>query len=785
MSKNLECSGRRRSANLPQGRFAAIALVLALGACSSIEGDNCAVGHSEKMDRPDDGACSGSFLSALNQRSVLFTGEDNPKLYNGAAPRKGDIIDTGKINAPPGGGVQVAGYSGTMRRDVTVDPAVEARDMAEVRSVAGKTINPSDRVSINFNNANYDYVLKQLLGGALGVNYMVSPGLTGSVTFRTEEPVPKGQLLQIVRDILARDGLLMRLSNGVYHVGPPAVIAAIDNGAAAARPGDQTTRTIKLKKGSALEYVTFMRQLLPDYMQLEAAGPDTIVVRGPSTELDKTEQLIASLSARGIGDDRVAIIPLRQSAPEKVAAKLLEFYRSRTTSPLDAVSIVPLENQQALLVGARDPRMMEGVRQLASELDRNLSDEVSLRIITLQYLNAEQTAQQLIAILGSSGNNGGASKVSAAEDGRGRNGKAQVPGPIPPRARPPSAGSDPEDDGSGLEAPSFNAPGVKGGGGGGRNARDGGGRDASETTGNVVVSGSGEGIRIAGDARNNTIMVYSNFGTFKRVRDVVRALDVPQAQVVIESTVLEVQINDNLQYGVQWFLSGKGIQLRNSTLPTATDPTGAGASLLASGTVGDFKVSAVLSALQAVTNVKVLSSPYLTVVDGSSARLQIGDQIPFATATQQSNNLGQVTVTQQIEVKDTGIILEVTPKIRPNDGVLLSINQTVSRPQETVLAGNVTPVIANRQMKSDIVVQSGHTALLGGLIQERHEKAEGGVPVLKNVPVMGQLFKTTSDRVGRVEMLIMITPRVVRKTSEIDNITKLLHNSLYPNYMPR
>lgn len=806
LSRLAEAAGAwSRAAGRPSkaswGLLAVVAL--ALPGCSSIRGDACAVGHTEGVERVDDGACNGGFLSALNQRTTLFGGDDNPKLYTGEAARRGPIIDTSVVNARRSDKYRpIVGYMGSVRVELAAaqsDAGIQ-NDLLDLRKAGSNLQNPDDRVTVSFENATLDFFLKQMLGGALGVNYVAPQGLGGSVTFRTEQPVPKAQVLQIVRDILARDGLVMRLSNGVFQIGRGDQMAAFEAATAASRIGDTTTRVVRLRRGSAPEYVQFIRPLLPDYVQIEAtSSPDSLLLRGPSQDLQKLEELIGTLGANGLGDDRVAIIQLRQSAPEVVAAKLIEFYRTRTTSQVDQITIVPLENQQSLLVGTRDARMMEGVRRLIAELDRDLSDEVSLRIIPLEYLSADQVAQQLIAILAGSGQGGNrqGSKVQDGSNRGGGGGQGQGQGSAAAAMAPRVQQSSPEfdEDGNNVTAPGFA---MGGGGGGGRRGNgfdqpdsnggnggggNGAGRPASGQ-GSVVVGGT-EAIRIAADTRNNTLLINSNYTMFKRVKEVVRALDVPQAQVVIEATVLEVTINDQLQYGVQWFLQAAGINIRASADPTARDPGGSGGVATATATIGQSDIGVVMTALQGVTNVKVLSSPYLTVVDGSSARLQIGDQIPFATRTQQSNNVGNVTVTQQIEVKDTGIILEVTPKVRSNNGVLLAINQSVSKPQDTTLNGNVTPVISNRQMKSDILVQSGHTALLGGLIQERHDKTESGVPVLKNVPYLGELFKQTSDTVGRVEMLVMITPRVVRRTSEIDNITRMLHKTLYPKNMPR
>jgi general secretion pathway protein D len=172
------------------------------------------------------------------------------------------------------------------------------------------------------------------------------------------------------------------------------------------------------------------------------------------------------------------------------------------------------------------------------------------------------------------------------------------------------------------------------------------------------------------------------------------------------------------------------------------------------------------------------------VMDGKSARLVIGDQIPFAVAsqtqTQPDNSTQPVILTQEIETRDTGVILEITPSIRANNSVLLSINQEVSKASASAEKGNLTPIISKRNVTSDIVVQSGRTALLGGLIEDRTDEIETGVPILRKVPVFGNLFKQNTDHVRRFELLVMITPRVVRRSSEIENITRMLREQINP-----
>jgi general secretion pathway protein D len=177
--------------------------------------------------------------------------------------------------------------------------------------------------------------------------------------------------------------------------------------------------------------------------------------------------------------------------------------------------------------------------------------------------------------------------------------------------------------------------------------------------------------------------------------------------------------------------------------------------------------------------VKVISSPYLTVVDGKEARLVIGDQIPYAQTSQSSSTNGNVTVTNAITTLSTGVILDVTPSIRSNNSVDLTIDQQVTTPDSSILNGNTQPIISTREVKSNVIVQSGRTILLGGMIQESVNKTQSGIPIAQTLPIIGNLFKSTNDTSARTELLVMMTPRVVRESSQLENITRLLRDQLH------
>ncbi|MFC6051067.1 hypothetical protein ACFPYM_24825, partial [Methylobacterium hispanicum] len=173
----------------------------------------------------------------------------------------------------------------------------------------------------------------------------------------------------------------------------------------AGRVGERTTRILRLRKGAGGDLLALARQIVPPSIELvQTNNPDTILVRATAAEIDQAEKLIKGLVQTGLTEDRVAVIPLRQSAPEKIAGQLTEFFRSRNSDP---VSIVPLDGQQALLVSSKAPGMIDGVRRLAEAMDTEVRDEVSLRVIPLQHLVADEIAQRLAVIFGSGQAGGG------------------------------------------------------------------------------------------------------------------------------------------------------------------------------------------------------------------------------------------------------------------------------------------------------------------------------------------------------------------------------------------
>ncbi|HEX5516909.1 MAG TPA: type II secretion system protein GspD, partial [Pseudolabrys sp.] len=184
----------------------------------------------------------------------------------------------------------------------------------------------------------------------------------------------------------------------------------------------------------------------------------------------------------------------------------------------------------------------------------------------------------------------------------------------------------------------------------------------------------------------------------------------------------------------------------------------------------------VLNALSQITDVKVISSPQLMVLNNETARLQVGDQVPIATQEVQSVANSDAPIVNSIEYRDTGVILNVSPRVNSGGLVVLDIVQEVSDVVPTTTSDLNSPTIQQRRVKSTVAVQSGESVALGGLIRDSNSKGVTGLPVLSEIPVLGNLFKTTDNTQRRTELLILLTPRVVANRKDAREITEELRS---------
>jgi general secretion pathway protein D len=287
-------------------------------------------------------------------------------------------------------------------------------------------------------------------------------------------------------------------------------------------------------------------------------------------------------------------------------------------------------------------------------------------------------------------------------------------------------------------------------------------------------------VRIIADEVKNALVILATPRDYRIVESAVKKLDIVPLQVLIEATILEVALNDALEYGVEWFFrfGDTGVTSRNrgdaafSAIPGVPSPLEGFTFVLQNA---DARV--IVNALDTVSDINVISSPSLFVLDNQTASLQVGDQVPVETQSSVSTVDPNAPLVSTFEYRDTGTILNVTPRVNAGGLVSLEISQEVSNVRPTE-ARSTTPTIATRKIESTVAVQSGQTVALGGLIRDERSKGSAGIPFLSRIPVVGFLFGNKSETALRTELLVLITPRVVPNQEEARRVTQELRRRL-------
>lgn len=455
-------------------------------------------------------------------------------------------------------------------------------------------------------------------------------------------------------------------------------------------------------------------------------------------------------------------------------------------SPLfGAVRIMPIERINAVLVVTPRAAYLDEIRYWIEQFDRpNMnSAEPQLFVYKVQNGSADHLAALLNGIYGGS--------ASQGSTGTGATGVA------------PGLGTTTSGTASGFGNNNRSSFGSSGTGGFGSAFGGGSAFGANNLNRNVptnqqqaTVSGTsmlGQSVRVMADRINNTLLIHAKPSEYERIETTLKRLDLQRAQVLIEATIVEVTLGDGLQYGLQWAFNnsvggrytGSGILNNGAAIDLSTPSTGFSfPSAKAAGTGFTYALSnsaggitALLSALANKSLVKVISSPSLLVLDNHAATISVGTQQPVNVGGGYITT-GGIPTTGNIQYRDTGVMLGVTPSVSAGDLVTLDINQQVTDVGARDSSGTNQPTFTQRQIQSQVAVRSGETVVLGGLIKDNTANSRSGLPILSSIPIIGGLFGTHAKSTDRTELLVVFTPRVVRSDDDIRAISRELRDRM-------
>jgi general secretion pathway protein D len=619
----------------------------------------------------------------------------------------------------------------------------------------------------------------------VGVNYVVDPRVDGVVTVQTTRPVSKADALELFQAALGPIGAVLLQSRGIYRIAPADQAAtgaiATGRGPRDGALGGNGVRVVQLKYVSATEVARVLEPMVPKGAIVQADDARNIVaLKGSPGEIDTMLDSISIFDIDVMRGMSFAVVPVKTSQPEKMVDELKAVFASDKEGPLKGrVRFIANTRLGAILVITSQPSYLPRAQSWIKRLDTKANGaERQLHVYQVQ----NRPVAELAGVLQSMFSNEMKVVKSPTRNVSPRSrqvglgsGTARVPGP---------GGLSPE-----LES---------GQNGFARNSNAGGGdltnlaralnsepelpvADTMEPS-PVSTGPAGEPpLKIVADETKNSLLIMANGRDYQRVLRVIQSLDVVASQVLIEAVIAEVTLTDDLQYGVKWQLSKGGT-------PTATF-----ANTLTGGVAAAFpgfnyainaaSIATTLSALNALTHVNVISTPSLMVLDNKTARLQIGDQVPITTQTATSVVTAQTAIVNSISMQDTGVILSVTPRINESGRVQLEIEQEVSSVVKTTTSRIDSPTIQQRRVKTTVVVNDGEVLALGGMIQEQAAKTSSQIPLLGDLPGLGPIFSDRTNSVRKTELVILITPRVVRDGAESRLVTEEYRRKMRNVYM--
>jgi len=579
-------------------------------------------------------------------------------------------------------------------------------------------------ITLHFRNAPLEEFVRVVLGETLGLDYVLTPNLPGTINLEIGRPISRAMVLPIVREALRTTGVALRQNGDLYIIEPDL------RGFGVSSPGGIVhVRRLLFTKNINIEQA-LQPFITPDIRVAQGPASDIVILSGSASAISILNGLIDVLDVDPLAGRSFALFPLKEATSEQVSGELKEILGAADKKG-NGARIIDLRRMNAVLVISDKPSVIDDARFWIAELDHGRTTESQIFIYTAQNRRASDLVELLEGILGAGG-----STVRA-------DGGEQVAPALTPVGQ----------DNEGLVA-------------------------EGDTPGGPadISNNQGKSVSVFADEGTNSVVVVTSELKYKSIEAALRRLDIEPLQVLLEATIIEVTLNDELRYGVRWFFETGDVSFALSDLATgAISPAFPGFNFVFDNKSG---ARAVVSALDAVTDVEVVSSPSLMVLNNETARLQVGDEVPIAISSAVDVTDPNAPIVNKIVFRDTGVILEITPRVNASGVVLLDILQEVSLVTATTTSGIDSPTIQQRKFESSVLLRDRETLALGGLIRSRSSDGKTGVPILSSIPLLGELFKSTDKTLVRGELLVMIRPIVIRNHNEALEATNELRTKL-------
>lgn len=598
--------------------------------------------------------------------------------------------------------------------------------------------------SLNFDEADLGEVAKVVLSDILGKNYVLSPKVTGKVTLQTTHPLSKEELLPTLEMVLSMNNAALVKNGDIYHIeqANEALYSANFSGNRG-RTGYQM-RVIPVKNVSVENIAELLKPLLQEKTLLTVDGRrNLLVVSGAADDIARIMDMVNTFDVDILKGRSFALFPLAHVDAETLIKELDEvFYKKAKGDEEQFFRFIPIERLNAVLAITHQAHYLNDIEQWVTRLDKaNSTTGGGVNVYKVQHVDAVELANTLNDIFGN-GNS-----LSRREKS-------------PKLASNKKAGELTNKTEKATDTKKTSSTTL---------------RSTTGNTGDAKVSNVGD-VKIIADEANNSLIVVATAQEYEIIRPVISQLDVMPLQVLVDATIVEVTLTDNLKYGIQWYFShnngGTNLLESNNLAAIAAGAAsgGFGYSFLSKSN----DIGAILNAQASNNNVNVISSPSLMVLNNQEASMQVGKEISLMTGSVGSLNNGNLgntnNVFSQQQQRKTGVKLKIKPRVNANGLVTMSITQSVEDPGEVPADGGNPPILT-REIESSVAVQSGETIVLGGLIKDNNTSGDSGVPLLHEIPVLGTMFGSKTKNQDKTELVVLITPRVLKSRQDAGLIT--------------
>jgi general secretion pathway protein D len=657
-------------------------------------------------------------------------------------------------------------------------------------------------VTLNFVNADIDQVAKAI-GAATNKTIIVDPRVKGQLNLVSENPVPEEQALKTLEAALRMQGFAIVQDHGVLKVVPEADAklqgAPTYVGNTPQARGDQIiTQVFELHHESANNLLPVLRPLISPNNTIAAyPANNTLVVTDYADNVRRIAAIIAGVD--NAAGQQIVIVPLKNANALDVEPQLSKLLDPGSIGSTDAtlkVTVMADSRTNSLMLRASNKARLEAAKKIVEQLDAPSSQPGNMHVVHLRNANAVVLAKTLRGMLGKGGSSGNSADSSNANSfsqgsssgGFGSTGTSGTP-PLPS-----SYGS--SSSMSGGSSLSGSSGGGLGGGGLGGNASGGllGDKQGQNSDDNQP------GGMIQADAATNSLVITASDPVYRNLRAVIDQLDARRAQVYIEALVVELNSTRAGNLGIQWQVANGNLLAGTNLSSTAGNTTssnilGVAAGLAATGGAslpntltqglnvgwlhnmfGVQGLGGLLQYFAGVSDANVLSTPNLVTLDNEEAKIVVGQNVPIPTGSYANLSTATPgTAFNTYDRRDVGLTLHVKPQITAGGILKLQLyteDSSVVGSTVTTSANSQGPTFNIRSIQSTVLADNGEIIVLGGLMQDNYQVSNSKVPLLGDIPWIGQLFRSETKQRQKTNLMVFLRPVIISDSDTAQQITQ-------------